>query len=175
MDVNARRRRILRIGGGLITGTADPAWAADLVATPAQVRGPFYPLMFALDQHNDLVSLGSRPRTAYGMTTDVAGQVLDDKGHPHSGGRVQSWQVKRYGRDHRARDDSDKPIAPNFQGYGRKSTGADSAIHLRCAGALIGRQTGRRIQYRAGGWWPASAWRPAGGLPAGPSWPIVET
>jgi protocatechuate 3,4-dioxygenase, beta subunit len=114
--VDSDHRRFLHTVSLLATGSMLPAWATDLVPTPAQVRGPFYPITFPLDQDNDLLSVRGRPGTAYGMITNIAGQVLDDKGRPQAGVRVEIWQVNGYERYHHA-----------------------------------------------------------GGLPAGPSWPIVET
>ena len=58
--MKVHRRRMLQACGALFAGTVVPAWAADLVATPAQMRGPFYPLSLPLDQDNDLVSVSSR-------------------------------------------------------------------------------------------------------------------
>ena len=74
--MKVHRRRILQACGALIAGTVVPAWAADLVATPAQMRGPFYPLSLPLDQDNDLVSVKGRSGFAHGMITNITGQVL---------------------------------------------------------------------------------------------------
>jgi protocatechuate 3,4-dioxygenase beta subunit len=125
------RRKLLRTAAGLAAAAALPAWATDLLPTPAQMRGPFYPLTVPLDQDNDLVSVSGRPGIAYGMITNIAGQVLDEKARPQAGVRVEIWQVNGYGRYHHAGDDSDKPIDPNFQGYGTALTGADGAFHFR--------------------------------------------
>ena len=128
---DARRRQFLRATGALAASAALPAWATDLVPTPAQMRGPFYPLTFPLDQDNDLVSVSGRSGLAHGTIANVAGQVLDDKGRPQAGVRVEIWQVNGYGRYHHAGDGSDKPIDPNFQGYGTALTGADGAYRFR--------------------------------------------
>jgi protocatechuate 3,4-dioxygenase beta subunit len=129
--MDARRRQFLQTTGALAASAALPAWATELVPTPAQMRGPFYPLTFPLDQDNDLVSVNGRPGVAYGMITNVAGQVLDENGRPQAGVRVEIWQVNGYGRYHHAGDSSDKPIDPNFQGYGTVLTGADGAYRFR--------------------------------------------
>jgi protocatechuate 3,4-dioxygenase, beta subunit len=70
------------------------------------------------------------------MITNVAAQVLDDKGRPQSAGRVEIWQVNDYGRYHHARDDIDKPIDPNFRDYGTMITGAGGVYRFRRTGAL---------------------------------------
>lgn len=125
------RRKILQATAALAAGAALPAWAAELVATPAQMRGPFYPLAFPLDQDNDLVSVGGRSGIAHGTITNIGGQVLDEKGRPQTGVRVEIWQVNGYGRYHHAGDGNNKPIDPNFQGYGAAVTGADGAYRFR--------------------------------------------
>jgi len=102
----------------LAAGAALPAWAAELVPTPAQMPGPFYPLVFPLDQDNDLASVKGRDGIAHGEIVNVGGRVLDASGRPQGGVRIEIWQVNGYGRYHHEGDDSDKPLDPNFQGYG---------------------------------------------------------
>jgi protocatechuate 3,4-dioxygenase beta subunit len=130
-QLDSDRRRFLQTGALLVCGSIFPVWATDLVPTPSQMRGPFYPLTFPLDQDNDLVSVSGRPGLAYGIITNIAGQVLDEKGRPQAGVRVEIWQVNGYGRYHHAGDDSDKPVDPNFQGYGTAVTGADGTYRFR--------------------------------------------
>jgi protocatechuate 3,4-dioxygenase beta subunit len=125
------RRKLLHATAALAAGVACPALAGDLVPTPAQMRGPFYPLTFPLDQDNDLVSVSGRSGIGYGTIINVAGRVLDEKGRAQAGVRVEIWQVNGYGRYHHAGDNSDKPIDPNFQGYGTALTGADGAYLFR--------------------------------------------
>jgi len=129
--MNAGRRQFLQSTGALAASTSLSAWATDLLPTPAQMRGPFYPVTFPLDQDNDLVSVRGRTGIAYGVVTNIAGQVLDDRGHPQAGVRVEIWQVNGYGRYHHAGDGSGKPIDPNFQGYGTALTAADGSYRFR--------------------------------------------
>jgi hypothetical protein len=68
MSVEFQRRKILQIGGALMAATAIPAWA-DLAPTPAQMRGPFYPVTFPHRQAGRL----SRPRAAYPIRPDAPG------------------------------------------------------------------------------------------------------
>jgi hypothetical protein len=110
-QMDSDRRRFLQTGALLAGGSILPAWATDLVPTPAQMRGPFFPLTFPLDQDNNLASVSGRSGIAYGMITNIAGQVLNDKGRPQAGIRVEIWQVNGYGRYHHAGDDSDFLLA----------------------------------------------------------------
>ena len=131
LTTKVRRRQFFQTAGALAASAVLPAWAADLVATPAQMRGPFYPLTLPLDQDNDLVSVSARSGIAHGIITNITGQVLDEQGRAQAGVRVEIWQVNGYGRYHHAGDDSDRPIDPNFQGYGTALTGADGAYRFR--------------------------------------------
>jgi len=117
--------------GLLAAGVAFPGWAKDLVATPAQMPGPFYPVLFPLDQDNDLTSVSGRTGVAHGVITNVTGRVVDVKGRAQAGVRIEIWQVNGYGRYHHSGDDSDKPVDPNFQGYGTTVSAADGAYRFR--------------------------------------------
>ena len=117
--------------GLLAAGVAFPGWAKDLVATPAQMPGPFYPVLFPLDQDNDLTSVSGRTGVAHGVITNVTGRVVDVKGRAQAGVRIEIWQVNGYGRYHHVGDDSDKPVDPNFQGYGTTVSAADGAYRFR--------------------------------------------
>lgn len=104
---------------------------AELVATPAQMQGPFYPVTLPLDRDNDLVSVAGRSGKAHGTITDIAGRVLDTDGKPVAGVKIEIWQVNGYGRYHHPDDDSDKPVDPNFQGYGETISDADGGYRFR--------------------------------------------
>ena len=125
------RRRILQMAGALAATASLPAWAAELVPTPVQMPGPFYPIDFPLDQDNDLVTVKGSSGIAYGEITNVGGRILDVAGKPQAGVRIEIWQVNGYGRYHHQGDDSDKPIDPNFQGYGTAVTDANGVYRFR--------------------------------------------
>lgn len=129
--MNSHRRKLLQASAGLAAGAALPAWAAELAATPQQMAGPFYPLTFPLDQDNDLVTVKGRAGTAHGEITNVGGRILDVSGKPQAGVRIEIWQVNGYGRYHHQGDDSDKPIDPNFQGYGTAVSDAAGVYRFR--------------------------------------------
>ena len=129
--MNESRRKMLQASAVLAAGTALPAWAADLVATPQQMEGPFYPLEFPLDQDNDLVTVKGRNGIAHGQVTNIGGRVLDVGGKPMAGVRIEIWQVNGYGRYHHEGDDSDKPLDPNFQGYGTVASDENGGYRFR--------------------------------------------
>ncbi len=125
------RRRILQMAGALAAGTALPAWAVELVPTPEQMTGPFYPLSFPLDRDNDLARVQGREGVAYGEIVNIGGRILDASGSPRAGVRIEIWQVNGYGRYHHEGDDSDKPLDPNFQGYGTALSDGDGVYRFR--------------------------------------------
>jgi protocatechuate 3,4-dioxygenase, beta subunit len=127
MDI--QRRRVL--GTAVLATVAGPVLAANLVPTPAQMRGPFYPIDFPLDQDNDLVSVKERPGRPFGEILNVTGRVLDSAGRPHAGIKIEIWQVNGYGRYHHEHDDRNVPLDPNFQGYGWAVTDAEGAYRFR--------------------------------------------
>jgi protocatechuate 3,4-dioxygenase, beta subunit len=128
------RRRILAAGAALAAvGAAirSRAAAAALLPTPAQTRGPFYPLTLPLDSDNDLVRVAGQAASASGTVAHVAGHVLDLNGRPVPGARVEIWQCDANGRYHDPRDDNPAPEDAGFQGYGQTVTAADGGYRFR--------------------------------------------
>ena len=128
-----RRRRILNVlaGGAAASLVPAVAHAARLLGTPAQGKGPFYPLDLPLDQDNDLVHVAGRSGVATGVILEVHGRVLDQEGRPLAGVGLEIWQVNGYGRYHHPNDDQDKPWDPAFQGFGRTVTDAGGGYRFR--------------------------------------------
>ena len=129
----ADRRHVLRALGATValalTGPA--ARAAQLLATPYQGEGPFYPRELPLDQDNDLTRVAGRGGHAKGTVVDVGGRLLDEAGQPLAGARIEIWQVNAYGRYHHPSDEQDRPWDPDFQGFGRTVTAADGTYRFR--------------------------------------------
>jgi protocatechuate 3,4-dioxygenase beta subunit len=132
-DLERRRllRAILAAGTLSMTSAGLPAWAAELLRTPRQTRGPFYPAELPLDHDNDLVRVAGQPGLARGEISNVAGRVLDERGRPLRQARVEIWQCDANGRDRHPWDRRDVPLDPGFQGYGQFVTGADGAYRFR--------------------------------------------
>jgi protocatechuate 3,4-dioxygenase beta subunit len=124
-----RKRRI--ITGLALFASVAPLGAAQLLLTPPQVRGPFYPLTLPLDRDNDLTTVAGQSASAKGQPTDVFGHVLDQSGKPVRNVRVEIWQANAFGRYHHAGDRQNQPIDPGFQGYGQFVTGEDGAYRFR--------------------------------------------
>jgi protocatechuate 3,4-dioxygenase, beta subunit len=124
-----RKRRIVTTLALLASVT--PLKAAQLLLTPPQVRGPFYPLELPLDQDNDLTQVAGQSSVAKGEAADIFGQVLDAHGNALPNVRVEIWQANAFGRYHHAGDRQNQPVDPNFQGYGRFVTGPDGGYRFR--------------------------------------------
>ena len=117
------RRRLLLAAAGLATA-ALPGVAAARLATPQQMRGPFYPDRMPLDQDNDLTRLmdGAPSR---GEITDLSGRVLGLDGMPVKDALVEIWQCDANGRYIHSGDEGGRPRDPGFQGYGKTRSGSD--------------------------------------------------
>lgn len=126
-----RRRALAVLAVGVSGLVGAKSAAAALLATPAQTRGPFYPLELPLDSDNDLVQVKDRSAIARGKITDLQGRVLERGGRPVPGARVEIWQCDAFGRYHHPWDSRNAPLDENFQGYGRFSTTGEGAYRFR--------------------------------------------
>src|SRR5213595_1453327 len=58
------------------------AFAEELMRTPRQTEGPFYPDKLPLDTDNDLIIVNETLTPAVGEITYLSGRVLDARGEP---------------------------------------------------------------------------------------------
>lgn len=134
-EVDRVRRRLigtaLSVFGVTLVGATPRALASQLMRTPPQGRGPFYPLELPLDRDNDLVTVAGRSGIAKGQIANVVGRVLDERGRPVSRARIEIWQCDANGRYRHPWDRGGAPLDPNFQGYGQFVTAADGAYRFR--------------------------------------------
>ncbi len=102
-----------------------------LVKTPAQTEGPFYPDRLPLDTDNDLLIINESLSPAVGEVTHLTGKVVDVNGRPISNALVEIWQVDSKGaylhKDSANREQRDT----NFQGYGRFTTTLGGEYYFR--------------------------------------------
>ena len=134
--LRSRRRFLRNVGAGMAAITAfhfmsPGAFAEELVRTPRQTEGPFYPDHLPLDTDNDLIVINDSLNPAIGEITHLSGRILDSHGEPLRNMLVEIWQVDGNGAYLHSgttnRDKRDK----NFQGFGRFLTGSSGEYYFR--------------------------------------------
>jgi protocatechuate 3,4-dioxygenase beta subunit len=116
---------------GAAAFTTPGLFAEELVRTPAQTEGPFYPNKLPLDTDNDLLIVNNSITPAVGTVTHLSGRVLDAKGEPVRNALVEIWQVDGKGVYLHTADSGRKPRDKNFQGFGRFLTGSTGEYYFR--------------------------------------------
>ncbi len=125
-------RRNLVLGGGALVGFAATAQAQKLVPTAGQDLGPFYPIVRPKDEDADLTRLRGAKGVARGDPVNVIGRVVDLRGRPVRGARLELWQANAVGRyDHPGAVRNDAALDPNFQGYAELATDRDGRFKFR--------------------------------------------
>jgi protocatechuate 3,4-dioxygenase beta subunit len=127
-------RRSLIVGAA--AGTAalvapKPVAAAELVVTPGQTEGPFYPVEFPPDMDNDLVKMTGQASRALGQVTLISGRVMDIRGQPQRGAVVEIWQCDANGVYRHPRAPGQSRADSGFQGYGRTEVDEGGAYRFR--------------------------------------------
>ncbi|MBR0669729.1 dioxygenase family protein [Neoroseomonas soli] len=123
------RRRLALAAGGLVLPL--PALAQMRAATPAQTRGPFYPVAFPPDTDADLVRVRGAAAEAMGIVAHLRGRITDTAGEPIPGALVEIWQCDANGRYNHPRAPETRLFDGNFQGYGRVVADARGAYAFR--------------------------------------------
>ena len=129
---NSGRRTMLSrrafTGTGLASAgllLAGPLLAQGRAPTAESPLGPFYPLHPLAENDADLTRMAGRSARAQGQVIELTGRVLDMRGNPIAGARLELWQANAAGRYLHESDPATMPVDPDFQGYGVVSTGAD--------------------------------------------------
>lgn len=136
MNKNILSRRMFL--GSAAVGVAGSAaffapgvFAEQLIQTPAQTDGPFYPDKMPLDTDNDLLIINDSITPAVGAVTHLNGRILDRRGEPIRNATVEIWQVDNNAAYlHTGSVNGNKRDA-NFQGFGRFVTGSTGAYYFR--------------------------------------------
>lgn len=126
------RRRFL---GGLVLGAialhTRGVFAEELVRTPWQTGGPFYPDRLPLDTDNDLLIINDSITPAVGEVTHLSGRILDSRGDPLRNALVEIWQVDSHAAYIHSESANAEARDANFQGFGRFLTGTSGAYTFR--------------------------------------------
>jgi protocatechuate 3,4-dioxygenase, beta subunit len=111
--------------------TVSGAFADELVRTPRQTEGPFYPDKLPLDTDNDLIVVNDNLTPAVGQITHLSGRILDQKGDPIRNALVEIWQVDNSGAYIHTKDPAHPRFDKNFQGYGKFLTASTGEYYFR--------------------------------------------
>src|SRR2546421_9754504 len=104
-----RRAFLSGLALGAAAFTVRGAFAEELVRTPRQMEGPFYPDKLPLDTDNDLVIVNDNLTPAVGKITHLSGRILDARGNPVRNALVEIWQVDGRGVYLHTKDSARKP------------------------------------------------------------------
>src|SRR5205814_7482844 len=107
------------------------AFAEELLRTPRQTEGPFYPDKLPLDTDNDLIIVNDAITPAVGEITHLTGKILDARGEPMRNALVEIWQCDNLGVYLHTGDSGHKKRDGNFQGFGRFMTGSTREYYFR--------------------------------------------
>ncbi len=132
IEKSASRRRFLT--GVALAGayfTTRGAFAEELLRTPAQTEGPFYPDKLPLDTDNDLLIVNDGITPAVGQITHLHGKILDAQGNPVRNALVEIWQCDQNGSYLHSQSSNRQKYDTNFQGFGRFMTGSDGSYYFR--------------------------------------------
>lgn len=131
VSLPSRRGFLGAIACGAAAFSTRGLFAQELVRTPAQTEGPFYPNHLPLDTDNDLLIINDKITPAVGEITHLSGCVLDARGTPIRNALVEIWQVDNNAAYlHTNTSNRDKRDA-NFQGFGRFLTGSTGEYYFR--------------------------------------------
>src|SRR3982750_1277218 len=126
----SRRHFIRGLTWSAALATVPGLLAEELIRTPSQTEGPFYPDHLPLDTDNDLIIVNDSLTPASGEITHLSGRILDSRGGPIRHALVEIWQVDNNGvylNSHDGHAKRDK----NFQGFGRFLTGSTGEYYFR--------------------------------------------
>ncbi|WP_442511976.1 intradiol ring-cleavage dioxygenase [Novipirellula sp. SH528] len=126
------RRHFLAQSSLLTAAMVTPGvFAEELMRTPAQTAGPFYPDRLPLDTDNDLLIVNDQIKPSVGEITHLTGRILDPKGNPIRNAVVEIWQVDNHGAYLHSRGESGRGRDSNFQGFGRFLTSSTGEYYFR--------------------------------------------
>ncbi len=126
-----RRRFLTRSSLALALFATPGAFAEELLRTPPQTEGPFYPDHLPLDTDNDLIIVNDGLTPAVGEITYVSGRILDASGAPIRNATVEIWQCDHGGAYLHSRTGNADKRDTNFQGFGRFVTGSTGEYLFR--------------------------------------------
>ena len=129
--IQDRRRFFRSLTLGAAFFTVPGAFAEELMRTPAQTEGPFYPDKLPLDTDNDLIVINDNTTPGVGEITWLTGRILDSRGEPIRNALVEIWQCDNNGAYLHSKTGNREKRDTNFQGFGRFVTGSTGEYLFR--------------------------------------------
>src|SRR6266446_4046525 len=99
--------------------------------TPDQILGPFYPVGKSPDLNGDLTRVPGGSGRAEGQVLNVMGRVLNLKGDPIGGAKLEIWQANAHGRYTHPADANPAPLDPNFEGFAVLTTNSEGYYRFK--------------------------------------------
>src|SRR5438874_3891849 len=127
----SRRAFLGTMAFGAAAFTVPGLFAEELVRTPAQTEGPFFPDKLPLDTDNDLIVINDALTPAVGEITHLTGKILDSRGKPVRNAVVEIWQCDKNGAYLHSESGNRERRDANFQGFGRFLTASSGEYYFR--------------------------------------------
>jgi protocatechuate 3,4-dioxygenase beta subunit len=102
-----------------------------LVRTPADYEGPFYPITKQLDIDNNLTQVKGQAGVAKGDILNLSGIVVNAKGEPLTDITIEIWQTDPQGRYKHPGDSTPGERDPYFQYWGAAVTDKDGTFFFK--------------------------------------------
>ena len=99
--------------------------------TPAEIEGPFYPVLAQKDKDFDLTRIQDQAGVARGRLIIIQGRILDMDGKPVEDVTVDLWQANAAGRYRHPHDSSKAPLDANFQGWAIVPSSKDGRFRFK--------------------------------------------
>jgi protocatechuate 3,4-dioxygenase alpha subunit len=96
-----------------------------LTSTTSQTVGPFFLIGLERMSQENLA-----PPGVFGERIEIVGRVIDGDGAPVPDAVIEIWQANTHGKYAHPEDLQEKPIEPQFRGYGRSATDDDGKFHF---------------------------------------------
>jgi protocatechuate 3,4-dioxygenase beta subunit len=144
----SRRVFLSTLTFGAAAFTTPGLFADELVRTPKQTEGPFYPNKLPLDTDNDLLVINDGITPAVGEVTYLTGRILDAKGDPVRSALVEIWQVDNNGAYIHTKDPHGENHDKNFQGFGRFLTSSTGEYYFRTIKPVLYTGRTRHIHFK---------------------------
>jgi protocatechuate 3,4-dioxygenase beta subunit len=132
------RRSFIKTGaiGSLTLGVAGHAVVnGDILVlsqpTPAEIKGPFYPVIVQKDKDFDLTKVQGRNMEALGERIIIQGNIFDTEGNPIEEATVDVWQANAAGKYSHPHDSNAAPVDDNFQGWAIVLSSKDGGFRFK--------------------------------------------